>query len=132
MAFNFKSVLKPDASIMAAIATAALVYGVYQLDVGNVSVAAASDANHPALETSRKKAGYTSLILVAGLTLITKDGNIGTIGFGSIVAMEIHYRQAIMADPATGKIVAPSLSSYQPAENVIPIDQQGSVGTGSY
>lgn len=112
---QFKSVLKPEGSVVAGIAVVGLVYATYQLDVGAVSAAYATDANHPALESSRKKAGYTALIGVAALTLITRDANVGILGFGSIVAMEIHYRHAIMASPVTGKVVPPAPSAYQPA-----------------
>ena len=125
---NLRSILKPEGSVMAAVAVAGMVYAIYQLNVGSVSQAHASDANHPALESSRKKAGYTSFIAVAGLTLITRDGNVGILGFGSIVAMEVSYRHAIMASPTTGEIVAPSTSEFQPAENVIPLTQQGMTG----
>lgn len=122
---SFRSVFKaPEGSVMAALAVAGTVYAVYQLNIGNVSQAHATEANHPALESSRKKAGYTSFILVSGLFLLTKDGNVGTIGFGSIIAMEVVYRHSIMADPMTGRIQAPAETAYQPAENVIPLDVQ--------
>src|SRR6266536_312395 len=121
MALFSKSILKPEGSVMAGVATVAAVYGVYQLNVGPTSTAAASDANHPVLESSRKKAGWTALVLVSALTLITRDGNVGVLGYGTIVAMELSYRQAIMAHPETGRIQAPVESAYQPAENVYPM-----------
>lgn len=111
---NFKSILKPDASVMASAATVGLVYGVYQLNAGSVMSAQATDANHPILETSRKKAGYTALVLVAGLTLLTKDANIGILGSGTIIAMEISYRHAIMAHPVSGDLIPPGHSAYEP------------------
>lgn len=123
--FDMKSVLKPENSIIAGIATAGVVYAIYQMDVGPVSMAHASDANHPSLESSRKKAGYTSFIAVAGLTLMTRDTNIGILGFISIIAMEAHYRHAIMSDPNLGKIQPPSDMVYTPAENVVPFQAQG-------
>jgi hypothetical protein len=116
-----KSILKPEGSVMAGVATVAAVYGVYQLNVGATSTAQASDANHPALEISRRKAGYTALVLVSALTLITRDGNVGVLGFGTIAAMEISYRSAIMAHPETGQLQAPTATAYQPAENVYPM-----------
>jgi hypothetical protein len=122
---SFKSVLKPEGSIVASLAVAGSVYAIYNMDVGTVSQAAASDANHPALESSRKKAGYTSFLLVSALTLITKDPNVGILGYASIVAMEIHYRHAIMAAPDTGAIVPPTEDSYAPAQNVVPLVAQG-------
>lgn len=126
---NIKSILKPEGSIVAGLAVAGSVYAIYQLDIGPVSQAQASDANHPALESSRKKAGYTSFLLVSGLLLLTRDANVGTLGYASIIAMEAHYRHAIMADPNTGVIQPPAESAYMPAQNVVPLSQQGqSVG----
>lgn len=109
---------------MASLAVAGTVYAVYQLNIGSTAEAHATDANHPALESGRKKAGFTSFILVSGLFLLTKDGNVGVLGYGSIVAMEVAYRHSIMADPNTGRIQAPAETAYQPAENVIPLDVQ--------
>jgi hypothetical protein len=40
--------------------------------------------------------------------------------------MEAHYRHAIMADHESGQLVAPADSAFQPAQNVVPITQQGS------
>jgi hypothetical protein len=124
---QFRSVLKPEGSIVAGLAVMGSVFAIYQLDVGGVASAYATDANHPALESSRKKAGYTALVLVGSLTLITRDANVGILGFGSIVAMELHYRHAIMAAPETGKIVPPAPSQYQPA-----IDNNADTGAGVY
>lgn len=124
----WKSILKPEGSVVAGLAVVGAVVGVYQLSVGTVSQAHATEANHPALESSRKKAGYSALVLVAVLTLITRDANIGILGFGSIVAMEIAYRHGIMANPLTGKMENPNPaagSPYEPAQNVIPLVQQG-------
>lgn len=111
--------------MMAGIATVAAVYGIYQLNIGSASQAQASDANHPVLDNTRKKAGYTALVLVAGLTLLARDANIGILGGSTIIAMELSYRHAIMADPMTGRMQNPSPSSYEPAENVVPFYQQG-------
>lgn len=122
---QFKSILKPEGSVMAGLAVVGIVYGVYNLDLGPVASAHASDANHPALETSRKKAGYTAFVLVSSIGLITKDANILTLGYASIIAMEISYRHAIMAAPATGVIVPPTEDSYTPAQNVVPLVSQG-------
>lgn len=118
---NLRSILKPDQSVMAAIATAGSVYAVYNLNVGSVAQAHATPANHAALESSRKKAGLTSFALVSGLFLITRDGNVAILGYASIAAMEVIYRHGIMADPASGRIVAPNLHAFQQAENVVPM-----------
>lgn len=122
---TLKSVLKPEASVVAGLATVGAVYGVYQLNVGNVAQAHATTPNHPVLESSRKKAGWEALVLVAGLTLITKDANIGILGGGAIIAMELSYRHGIMADTTTGKMSSPNGDVYMPAEETIPLAYQG-------
>jgi hypothetical protein len=123
---TFKSILKPDASTMAGLATVGTVFAVYQLNVGSVSQATATDANHPVLNSSRKKAGYTALAIVGALTLITRDANIGILGGGSIIAMELAYRHGIMVNPQSLAMENPNpQAAYEPAENVIPFAQQG-------
>jgi len=123
---TFKSILKPDASTMASLASAGAVFAVYQLNVGSVAEASASDANHPVLASSRKKAGYTALVLIASLTLITRDANIGIVGGGSIIAMELAYRHGIMSNPQSMRMQNPSPNTaYEPAENVVPVAFQG-------
>lgn len=125
----FKSMLTPEGSITMGLATVGVVYGLYQLDVGPVSMAQATPvgtSEGTALKASRKKAGYTALVAVAGIALIARDPNIVILGGATIIAMEAHYRHAIMADHETGQIVAPPDQAYQPAENVVPIAQQGS------
>jgi hypothetical protein len=123
---SFKSILKPEGSTMAGIATVGTVFAIYQLNVGSVADATATTANHPVLATSRKKAGYMSLAIVAGLTLLTKDANVGILGAGTIIAMELAYRHGIMADPQSVTMQNPNPNAaYEPAENVVPFQYQG-------
>jgi hypothetical protein len=124
----FKSVLSPEGSIIMGGATVGVVFAIYQLDVGSVSMAHATPPNtseSSALESSRKKAGYTALVAVAGIALIARDPNIVILGGASIMAMEAHYRHAIMVHPDTGSVVPPVDAAYQSASNVVPITQQG-------
>jgi hypothetical protein len=125
----FKSILKPEASVVSGIATLGLVYAIYQTNVGSMAQAQATTANHPVLESSRKKAGYQAFATVAALSLITKDANIGILGWGGIIIMELIARHSIMANPESGQIQNPDgNSAYAPAENVIPFYQQGQAG----
>lgn len=126
---EFKSILKPENSAIAGLATIGLVYGVYNLNLGTFSQAQATEANHPVLESSRKKAGWTALTIVAALTLVTRDKNIGILGFGTIMAMEFTARHSIMSHPQSGQLMNPNgNSAYAPAENVIPMYQQAQTG----
>jgi len=123
---TFRSILKPEASTMAGLATVGVVFSVYQLNIGSVAQATATKDNHPVLNSSKRKAGYTALAIVAGLTLITKDANVGILGAGTICAMELSYRFGIMANPESLKIQNPNPeTAYEPAENVIPFQYQG-------
>lgn len=112
---KFKSILKPEGTVMGGIATAGAVWAIYSMNIGSVSSAHASDANHGALESSRKKAGYIAFIFVSAMTLLTRDSNIGLLGYGSIVAMEINTRHAIMVNPGNGQMQPPAANPYAPA-----------------
>jgi hypothetical protein len=113
---TIKSILKPENSAIAGVAVAGSVMAIYSLDVGTVASAHASDANHSALESSRKKAGYTAFIFTAAVALITKDMNIAILGGATIIGMELHYRHAIMVNPQTNQVEPPNPSEYQPAQ----------------
>jgi len=123
---EIKSVLKPEGSIMSGLAVTGLVYAVYQMHVGTVADAHVTEPNHPSLQSSKKKAGWEAFALVAAISLITRDGNVAVLGFGTIVAMELAYQHAISANPATQMMEAPISELYQPAKNVYSLDQQGS------
>lgn len=110
----WKSPMSAEGSVTVSIAAAVLVYGLYNLNVGSVAEAQASPANHPALETSRKKAGYEALAAVAGLALLARDLNIVIVGGATVIAMELGYRHAIMVSPDTGQIVPPGPQAYSP------------------
>jgi hypothetical protein len=111
---TFRSYLKPENSIVAGLAVVGLVIADYQMNVGTVSQVQMSAANHPSIESSRKKSGYTAVILVAGIGLIAKDANILILGAAAIIAMEVNYRHAIMAHPETGVMQPPTEDVYMP------------------
>lgn len=111
------------------IAAVGVVYGVYQMSIGSIAEAHATDSNHPVLESSRKKAGFTALAFVGALTILTKDANVGIFGGGMIIAMELSYRHGIMSDPASRRLQNPSpATAYMPAETAIPFHAQGETG----
>lgn len=125
---TWKSVLKPEGSLILGAGVGGMVYGLYQLNLGNVATCHATDANHPVLETSRKKAGYTSLVMVGGLAILARDPNLIILGGAMIIAMEVHYRTAIMTDPVSGQIMPPTAAAYQPAQDIVPAHLQGQTG----
>lgn len=112
---DFKSVLKPENSLIMGAATIGIVAGIYQLDAGPVAQVHVSDAYHPANTAGIKKAGYTSLIAVAGLALLARDPNIVILGGAAIIAFHAHYRHANMVNPGTGMVESQGASAYQNA-----------------
>lgn len=125
----FKSYLKPENSIIAGLAVMGLVYADYQLNCGTIAQVHMTDANHPAVETSRKKAGYSAFVLVGGIGLIARDANIIILGSATIIAMELMYRHAIMAHPQTGRMQPPDgLYEYRPAGSTSDMYDQMNYG----
>lgn len=122
---KWTSILQPKESVMAGVAVAGTVAAIYNLQIGPVAQAHASDANHPALASSRKKAAWTSFALVSGLFLVTRDGNIAILGWGSIIAMDIAYRHAIMVEPDSGRMIPPGPGAYANAQTSVPVANQG-------
>ena len=120
MAFSIKPRLSGENSIIMALATVALVVGIYTGKIGPVSVAHATGANDPNLLASTKKAGWESVVAVAALTLLAQDPNILILGGAAVIAEELSYRHAIMASPDTGAITPVTQASFQPAGGQAP------------
>jgi hypothetical protein len=101
-----KSYLKPENSIIAGMATVGLVLANYNLHNGSAAQASNTAPMNPDLLSSTKKAGYTSLLLVAGISLIAHDPNVFILGCAAIIAMHSTYIHAIATQPNTGTIAA--------------------------
>jgi len=113
---DMKSVLKPENSMVAGLAVIGLVIATYNLHNGTAGEVAATSAWHPSTVTTNKKAGWTSMVLVCGVSLLAKDVNIFILGCSTIIAMHVSYIHAIAVHPATGQMVGAAQSSaYLPA-----------------
>lgn len=128
---DFKPRLSGENSIIASLATVALVLGVYNMKVGPVSDVHATAPNDGNIQAAVRKAGWTAVIAVAGLTLLAKDKNIAILGGAAIIAEELSYRHALMTNPGTGQIVL-TPQAYAPAGggSVTDIGQYGSAAAG--
>jgi hypothetical protein len=101
-----QSILKPDGSIAVGIATAIVVYTVYDRALPNASVIHATDANDPNIEASRKKATWTSAGVLSAITLLTKDVNVFILGGVVLFALDFHTRHANASNPVTQELVS--------------------------
>lgn len=107
--------LRPADSITIALAAGIGVAAIYGSDVGPVADVHASLPHDPSMVASIKKAGIKSFLLVAGVTILTRDLNVVFIG-GSMGLLEhLSYLHADMSNPAQGGAVTATPQSYQAA-----------------
>jgi hypothetical protein len=106
------SILQPSESVMLGAATAGLVFGVYQFSVPNMADVHASEPNNGAVIAGRKKAVWTSAAILSGVTLLTRDRTVFTMGGVMLAALDFHVRHANAVHPATNHMV--DMSGYQP------------------
>jgi hypothetical protein len=102
------SVLKPENSVIAGLAVVGLVIANYNLEVGSMASVALSPAENGSgnLTTAAKKSGWTSIIMVAGVSLLAKDANIFILGMAAVIAMHSSVLHSIATSPQLGQIVA--------------------------
>lgn len=103
------SILNPQASIGIGLATAALVWGIYQTHLPNTSNVKGSNPN-AAVASMRKVATWEAAGIVAGISLIAKDPTIFIIGGSMVAILDFTNRTAHWTDPNTNQISKPSAS----------------------
>lgn len=116
---QFKTFLKPSESVMVSLATGAMVFGVYQYSLPSVAEAHATEPYNNNLAAGRKKAMWTSAVVVGGMFLLTHDPNVFTIGGLSLLALEWSHRHANATHPNTGK-VAPKTKAEALGDYAMP------------
>ncbi|MGH3121725.1 MAG: hypothetical protein ACRDPY_33625 [Streptosporangiaceae bacterium] len=93
-------------SITIALATAGAVLVIYGSKVGPVADVHSSMPGDPNIGASITKAGWEAMVLVAAMTLLTKDLNVAILGFGAVALEHTMHLHAEMASPANGQIAA--------------------------
>ncbi|SRR6266568_1506990 len=131
MAIDLKPRLSGENSIIASLATVALVLGVYNMKIGPVADVHATNPGDGNTQAAIRKAGWTAITAVAALTLLAKDPNIAILGGAALIAEELSYRHALMTNPGTGQITL-TPQAYQPAggASVTAIGDYGSAPAG--
>jgi len=102
----FTSIMKPEGSIIAGLATGVLVYAIYDRCLPNAGTMHATDANDINIEAGRRKATYTAAAVVSGVSLLAKDVNVFILGGVVLFALDFHARHANASNPDTGELVA--------------------------
>jgi len=101
----WKSILKPDQSVITSLAVAGGVLAVYNANLPTMVEIHAAPAHNRAVEASQKKAMWTSAALVTGAYLLTRDTNVFVAGGITFVAIEWLFRHASSVDPNSNKSV---------------------------
>jgi hypothetical protein len=100
--------LKAEVSLPIALATGAVVYGIFQMQLPPTAVVKATMPNNQHLESSRRTATVVSLAVAGGISLMAKDPSIFVVGGTIAVVMDFIHRHADAVQPQTGQLVAPA------------------------
>jgi hypothetical protein len=95
--------LPKEFSIGIGLATATVVYGLYQNALPTMADVRSLDANNTDISAAERTASWTAAGVVAGVSLIAKDPTIFIIGGSMVVAMAWWHRHANMVVPNVGK-----------------------------
>lgn len=102
--------LKPDASIMVALATGTLVYAIYQGAVPPTADVRTAEAYNGDIEAAERGAAWTSAAAVAGISLVSKDPNPFILGGAMIIVLSWTKRHADAVNPLTGRATGDGLN----------------------
>jgi hypothetical protein len=97
------SVLKPEISIPAALALGVAVYGIFQVNLPNLTEVRAADLQNKDVESAERAATWESAGLVATISLIAKDPTIFLVGGLITIGLAWKYRHANHVNPMSGK-----------------------------
>jgi hypothetical protein len=104
--------LKPNEEMQVAALSAAIVYGIFQLDAPNKADVKASAPGNPVVHGSVKTAVWTSAIVVSAISLLAKAPTVFVVGGLMTVVEGWTYYHANAFDPAQGKAVTTQQSGY--------------------
>lgn len=96
--------LRPEVSLPVALATGAVVYGIYSTSLPTSAEARVTMPGNTALEASRRTATWKAAVVVAGISLIARDPTIFIIGGAMVAVEDWTHRHANAVSPQTGKL----------------------------
>lgn len=89
---------------MVGVAGVAVVYGLYQLNMPNMTEVHGAKPHNESVSSSQKKAMWGSAATVGALFLLTKDATVFTLGGLMFLYEEWSYRHANAVHPMSGKV----------------------------
>jgi hypothetical protein len=100
--------LKPEVSLPTSLATAAIVWAIYDQALPNLTDVRAAPANDTHVNSAERLATWTSLGVVGAISLIAHDPNVFIVGAGLTVTLAWWHRHANAVDPSSGHVPGPS------------------------
>jgi hypothetical protein len=96
--------LKADSSILIGLATAAVVYGIYQINLPNTASIRASQSNNQSIESQRMAATWEAAAVVGGVSILAHDPTVFVIGGAVVILLDFTNRHANATNPVSGKV----------------------------
>lgn len=95
--------LKPEISLGVALATGAVVYGIYTNATPTVADIRTLPSQNRDVASAEKQATWTAAAVVGGISLIAKDPTVFILGGVMVVALAWSHRHANLVDQVTGR-----------------------------
>lgn len=95
--------LRPEVSLPTSLATAAVVWAVYNSALPPVADVRVNGMHDPHIASSERLAAWTAAGIVGGISLIARDSNVFIVGGAMIVALSWWHRHANAVNPDTGR-----------------------------
>lgn len=106
--------MKPEVSIGVGLATAVLVFSIYQHAVPALVDHRVGEPDDPDAAAALRVASWTAAGATAGISLLAKDPTVFVMGGVMVIAMDLWHRHANLVNPLTGRATA--LTSAAPAD----------------
>lgn len=106
--------LKQENALITGLATAAVVFAVYQTHMPTVAGVRASAPGNKHIDASRKGSAIIATGMVAAISLIARDPTVFLIGGGAVIAADLAHRLANATDNQSGKLPGPDQAAPPP------------------
>jgi hypothetical protein len=113
--------LKAETSLTVGLATAAVVWAVYQANMPTTADVRASAPNSNILDSQRMRSTWIAAGVVGLISLISHDPTVFVVGGAMVVALDFTHREANATSPSTNQLVAASQGS-----TTAPVGSSGS------
>jgi hypothetical protein len=114
-----------EASVSVGLATAGIVYGVYNMSLPTIADVRNTEQGNADIRKSERTAAWVSALAVTGIALITSDPTVFVVGGAAMVAIAWLYRHADQVDPLSGSVVPKPLRLVPGGISDEPVAEDG-------